>query len=137
MNSNISIFCSIPGLAVLVDQTIETTSDFHSKRMTERFVANNYFLNWFTTEFVHANNVDLEEYRNMPLYDEQICLRFHLTGFYVGSLCFKFLLGWFIANMEKIICQSKAFVTLFMRNGMSQSNIYLIIDHNGHLISIY
>ena len=39
--------------------------------------------------------------------------------------------------MEKIICQSKAFVTLFMRNGMSQSNIYLIIDHNGHLISIY
>ena len=62
MNSNISIFCSIPGLAVLVDQTIETTSDFHSKRMTERFVANNYFLNWFTVEFVHANNVDLEEY---------------------------------------------------------------------------
>jgi hypothetical protein len=137
MNSTCSIFSSIPGLAVLVDQTIETTSEFYSKRMIERFIANNYFQNWFTVEFVQANNVNLEEYQHMPLYNEQLCLRFHLDGFYVENLYFKFLPGWFIANMEKIICQSKAFVTLFMRNGMLQSNIYLIIDHNGHLISIY
>lgn len=137
MNSNISIFSSIPELAVLVDQTIETTNDCHSKRMLERFVANNYFQNWFTMEFVQANSVNLEEYQNMPIYDEQLCLRFQLNGFYVETLYFRFLPGWFIANMEKIICPNKAFVTLFMRNGMAQSNIYLIIDHNGHLISIY
>ena len=137
MNSNISIFSSIPGLAVLVDQTIETTNDCHSKRMLERYVANNYFQNWFTMEFVQANSVNLQEYQTMPLYDEQLCLRFQLNGFYVESLYLRFLPGWFIANMEKIIDQNKAFVTLFMRNGMVQSNIYLIIDHNGHLISIY
>ena len=137
MNSNISIFSSIPGLAVLVDQTIETTNDCHSKRMLERYVANNYFQNWFTMEFVQANSVNLQEYQTMPLYDEQLCLRFQLNGFYVETLYFRFLPCWFIANMEKIICQNKAFVTLFMRNGMAQSNIYLIIDHNGHLISIY
>ena len=137
MNSNISIFSSIPGLAVLVDQTIETTNDCHSKRMLERYVANNYFQNWFTMEFVQANSVNLQEYQTMPLYDEQLCLRFQLNGFYVETLYFRFLPGWFIANMEKIICQNKAFVTLFMRKGMAQSNIYLIIDHNGHLISIY
>ena len=137
MNSNISIFSSIPGLAVLVDQTIETTNDCHSKRMLERYVANNYFQNWFTMEFVQANSVNLQEYQTMPLYDEQLCLRFQLNGFYVETLYFRFLPGWFIANMEKIIFQNKAIVTLFMRNGMAQSNIYLIIDHNGHLISIY
>ena len=137
MNSNISIFSSIPGLAVLVDQTIETTNDCHSKRMLERYVANNYFQNWFTMEFVQANSVNLQEYQTMPLYDEQLCLRFQLNGFYVETLYFRFLPGWFIANMEKIIFQNKAFVTLFMRKGMVQSNIYLIIDHNGHLISIY
>ena len=137
MNSNISIFSSIPGLAVLVDQTIETTNDCHSKRMLERYVANNYFQNWFTMEFVQANSVNLQEYQTMPLYDEQLCLRFQLNGFYVETLYFRFLPDWLIANMEKIICQNKAFVTLFMRNGMVQSNIYLIIDHNGHLISIY
>ena len=137
MNSNISIFSSIPGLAVLVDQTIETTNDCHSKRMLERYVANNYFQNWFTMEFVQANSVNLQEYQTMHLYDEQLCLRFQLNGFYVETLYFRFLPGWFIANMEKIIFQNKAFVTLFMRNGMVQSNIYLIIDHNGHLISIY
>ena len=88
-------------------------------------------------EFVQANSVNLEEYQTMPLYDEQLYLRFQLNGFYVETLYFRFLLGWFIANMEKIICQNKAFVTLFIWNGMVQSNIYLIIDHNGHLISIY
>ena len=109
MNSNISIFSSIPGLAVLVDQTIETTNDCHSKRMLERYVANNYFQNWFTMEFVQANSVNLQEYQTMPLYDEQLCLRFQLNGFYVETLYFRFMPGWFIANMEKIICQSKEF----------------------------
>lgn len=137
MNSICTIFSSIPGLAVLVDQTIETTPEYRSKRMLERYIANNYFQNWFTMEFVEANHVNLEVYQSMPLYDEQLCLRFQMNGYYVETLYFRFLPGWFIANMERIICQSKAFVTLFMRNGMSQTNIYLIIDHNGHLISIY
>ena len=105
--------------------------------MLERFVANNYFQNWFTMEFVEANNVNLEEYQALPIYDERLCLRFQLNGFYVETLFFKFIPGWFMENMEKIISQNKAFVTLFMRNGTAQSNIYLIIDHNGHLISIY
>ena len=72
MNSNISIFNSIPGLAVLVDQAIETTNDCHSKRMLERFAANNYFQNWFKMECVQANSVNLEENQTMPLYDEQL-----------------------------------------------------------------
>ena len=88
-------------------------------------------------KFVQANHVNLEKYQSMPLYDEQLCLRFHMNRFYVETLYFRLLPGWFIAYMEKIIYQSKEFVTLFMRHGMSQSNIYLIIDHNGHLISIY
>ena len=52
---------------------------------------------------------------------------------YVENLYFKFLPGWFIVNMENIF-QNKA---LLMRNEMASSKIYLIIDHNGHLISIY
>ena len=73
----------------------------------------------------------------MPLYDEQLYLRFQLNSFYVKTLYFIFMPGCFIANMEKIICQNKAFETFFMRNGMARSSIYLIIDYNGHLISIY
>ena len=76
MNSICTIISSIPGLAVLVDQTIETTANCHSKRMIERFVGNNYFQNWFTIEFVQANSVNLEEYQAMPLYDKQLSLRF-------------------------------------------------------------
>ena len=71
---------------MLVDETIMTKSDFHSIRMTGRFVANNFFQNWFTAEFVQANNVNLEEYLIMPLYEEQICIRFHLTEYYAETL---------------------------------------------------
>ena len=91
--------------------------------MLERFVANNYFQNWFTMEFVKANSVNLEEYQAMALYDKQLCLRFQLNCLDVETLCFRFMPGWFIANMEKIICHNKAFVTLFMRNGMARSKI--------------
>ena len=34
-----------------------------------------------------------------------------------------FLPGWFIANMEKIIFQNKAFVTLFMRDEKASSKM--------------
>ena len=57
MNSNILIYGSITGLAVLVYQTKETISEFHSILMTERFVANNYFQNCFPAVFIQANNV--------------------------------------------------------------------------------
>ena len=138
MDSACQIFSSISGLAMLVDHTCETTEEFYSLRMVERFIANNYFENWFTDDFIETNHVDLDAYQHMELFDEQLCLCFEIYGnHYVENLKFKFLPGWFIANMEKIIFQNKAFVTLFMRNEMASSKIYLIIDHNSHLISIY
>ena len=138
MDSTCQIFSSISGLAMLVDHTRETTEEIHSLRMVERFIANNYFQNWFTDDLIQNKHVDLDEYWNMELFDEQLCLRFDMDGnHYVENLYFKFLPGWFIAHMEKIIFQNKAFVTLFMRNEMASSKIYLIIDHNSHLISIY
>ena len=85
---------------------------------------------------IQFNHVDLDEYQYMELFDEQLCLRFEMDGNHYVEILY-FLPGWFIANMEKIIFQNKAFVTLFMRNEMASSKIYLIIDHNSHLISIY
>ena len=89
MNSQISIFSAIHGLAIIVDQTIDVTREIHSTQMIERFIANNYYQNWLTLEFVQLNKVNLEEYQNMPLYDEQLCLRFeHNNNYYVENLYF-------------------------------------------------
>ena len=87
MNSQISIFSAIYGLAIIVDQTIDVTREIHSTQMIERFIANNYYQNWLTLEFVQLNKVNLTEYQNMPLYDEQLCLRFeHNNNNYVEHL---------------------------------------------------
>ena len=138
MDSACQIFSSISGLAMLVDHTRETTEEIYSLRIIERFIPNNYFQNLFTDDLIETNHVDLDGYQHKELFDEQLCLRFEMNGnHYFENLYFKFLPGWFIANMEKIIFQNKAFVTLFMRNEMDSSKIYLIIDHNSHLISIY
>ena len=75
-------------------------------------------------EFIITNHVDLDEYQYMELFDEQLCLRFEMDGnHYVENLYFNFLPGWFIANMEKIIFQNKAFVTLFMRDEKASSKM--------------
>ena len=138
MNSQISIFSAIYGLAIIVDQTIDVTREIHSAQMIERFIANNYYQNWLTLEFVQLNKVNLTEYQNMPLNDEQLCLRFeHNNNYYVENLYFKFFSGWFIERHTYAIYQNKAFVTIMMRNGIAQAKVYLIIEHNGHLISIY
>ena len=138
MNSKVSIFCAVPYFAVIVDQTIEVTSEFHSTCMIERFIANNFYQNWLTEEFVQLKNVPLSKYQNMPLYDEQLCLRFQIDDlYYIENLYFKFIPGWFITHHANVIYQKKAFVTMFMRNGMSEVKVYLVINHNGHLISIY
>ena len=59
--------------------------------MIERFIANNYYQNWLKIEFVQLNKVNLTIYQNMPLYDEQLCMRFeHNDHYYLENLYFKF-----------------------------------------------
>ena len=106
--------------------------------MIERFIANNYYQNWLTLEFVQLNKANLTEYQNLPLYDEQLCMRFeHNNNYFVENVYFKFFSGSFIERHTNLIYQNKAFVTIMMRNGIAQANMYLIIEHNGHFIAIY
>ena len=135
--TSVSIFSSIESLAILVDQTRDVTNEKYSQQSTGRFITNNWLENWFTTEFVIANQVNVDDYIHMPRYDEQITLRFIGDSFYVENLYFKFLSGWFIAHKAHINTDSKAFVSLFMQNDIKQSNIYLMVNHNGELIEIY
>ena len=66
----------------------------------------------------------MTEFQNMPLYDEQLCMRFeHNDNYYVEILYFKFFSGWFIELHTNVIYQNKTFVTIFMRNGIAQANI--------------
>ena len=60
---------------MLVDHKRETTEEIYSLRMVERFIANNYFQNWFTDDLIQTNHVDLDEYRHMDIAE------------YVLSLC--------------------------------------------------
>ena len=70
MDSTCQIFSSIPGLAMIIDHTRETTEEIYSLRMVERFIANNYFQNWFTDDLIQTNHVDLDKYQHMELFDQ-------------------------------------------------------------------
>ena len=84
--------------------------------MLEKFEANNYFQNFFTMEFVQANSVNLEEYQAMHLYDEELCLSFQLNGFYFETMYSRFMPGWFIAILEKIIANRQKHLAIGNNN---------------------
>ena len=109
------MFSEIHGLAIIVVQTIDVTREIHSTHMIKRFIAKNFYQNWLTLEFVQLNKVNLTEYQNMPLYDEQLCMRFeHNNNNYVENVYFKFFSGWFIERHTNVIFKNKAVVTIMM-----------------------
>ena len=118
----------------VVDRVREETDENRTTYSIQRFIANNYFQGWYTSEYVQQNNVDLLLYQHLPLYSESITLKFpnHLETLYL-----KFQDDWFIYNTANVICNNKAFVTLSIRNGDAIAKVYLIIEHSGNLREIF
>ena len=131
MNSSCCIISLIP--AIIVDIQYEITDQTTS--MIARKIANQYFHGRYSHNLIKVIGLDLSNFSDLALYDEQIILKFACQ---VDIFYFKFNNNWYMHSKEVVIFQNKAIVTLVMRNNDRQSTkIYLMFSFNENLISVY
>ena len=103
----------------------------------EREIVNEYFQNRFPLELFHSTGITINDYRDLPLFDTQIHLKFIKNNqIYVETYYLKIVNCIFFS---KTINQFENFAIVRMR--MQRDNnyfrIFLKFTFNEHLVSVY